>query len=288
MQITLGDFAPFHALDATPVKYKEKNDKVLRPVHPNAGLEALYRKHLITLIDEMQASIDYWATASYRRAPPEIAQDELSSASMREAMRKLSRRWIGRFDEMAKELSVYFAKSVSNRTDAALKKILGEAGFTIDWKLTQAQRDVLNAIVHENVSLIRSIPRDHLQKVEGIVMRSVQAGHDLKQLSTDLREQFGVTKRRAKFISNDQTKKATAMLSRTRYIEVGIEEAIWVHSGGGNHPRPTHVKAGRERVKFNVAEGWFDPHEGQKIFPGTLPNCRCVMRPVLRGITKGK
>jgi uncharacterized protein with gpF-like domain len=37
-------------------KLKSK-DKVLQPVRPNAGVEALYRKRLQALIDEMHRSV---------------------------------------------------------------------------------------------------------------------------------------------------------------------------------------------------------------------------------------
>jgi len=49
--------------------------KVLKPVHPNAGIEAEYRQKLDRLIEEMQASYRHWLTAAYRANEPEIAQD---------------------------------------------------------------------------------------------------------------------------------------------------------------------------------------------------------------------
>jgi hypothetical protein len=64
--------------------------------------------------------------------------------------------------------------------------------------------------------------------------------------------------------------------------ELGLDEAIWVHSGGGKHPRKSHQKAGREKTRFPIAEGWFDPEVGRKIIPGELINCRCVSKAVIR------
>jgi hypothetical protein len=51
-----------------------KTDKILRPVHPNAGLAAEYNRRLDDLIADMQASYEYWLTAQYRKTPP-IAMD---------------------------------------------------------------------------------------------------------------------------------------------------------------------------------------------------------------------
>jgi uncharacterized protein with gpF-like domain len=72
-------------------------------------------------------------------------------------------------------------------------------------------------------------------------MRSVQSGRDLVQLTKDMQEQFGVTHRRAAFIARDQNNNATAAMTRARQDELRLNEAIWVHSGAGKHPRPTHV-----------------------------------------------
>jgi uncharacterized protein with gpF-like domain len=260
-------------------------ETVLRPVHPNAGIEAYYRRRLTALVDEMAASVAYWLTASYRANEPEIAQDGLASNELRDAIRKLVKRWQDRFNEGSDRLAEYFSQSVSKRSDAALKKILKDAGFSVEFKMTRAQRDVLNATVNENVALIKSIPAQYLTQVEGIVMRGVSTGRDLAQITKDLQEQHGVTRRRAAFIARDQSNKATASLSRARMVEIGVEEAIWVHSGGGKHPRPSHLKAGRDRVRYDVKEGWLDPAVGKHILPGELINCRCIGRAVIKGFS---
>ena len=261
----------------------KKNEKVLRPIHPNAGIEALYRQRLIKLIECMDKSVAYWLRASYRKNEPKIAQDESPADALRRSIRKLTARWLRSFDRMAGELAEYFATAVKDRSDAALKKILKDGGWTVEWRMTPAMRDIRDATVHANVQLIKSIPREYLGQVEQIVMRSVQTGRDLGQVSTDLQERLGVSKRRAALIARDQNQKASAAFTRARQIEIGVDEAVWVHSGGGKVPRPSHVKAGRDKQRYNVREGWFDPHEKKYILPGTLINCRCVSRAVIQG-----
>lgn len=276
------------ALDAALPRRPHKAliaDKVLAPVRPNVGLQVAYRRRLTAMLAEMDNSLRYWLEAAYKANPPEIAMDELSSSALRAAMRKLSRRWLKRFDTMAEQLADYFAQSIQDRTDKQLKKNLKDGGFSVEFNMSRAQRDVLNATVQENVSLIKSIPREYLTRVEGMVSRSVQTGRDMKQLSDDLQKAFGVSKRRAAIISRDQNNKATAMLTRARHLELNITENIWVHSHGGKVPRPTHVKAGADGVRFDVAKGWYDPAVGQYIWPGTLINCRCVGRPVIKALT---
>lgn len=264
---------------------KSPKDRILRPVHPNAGIAVAYRKKLDALIEEMATSVDYWLKSAYRNNEPRIAQDELPATALRRALRKLSERWQRRFDEAAPKLAEYFSKSVDKRSAAVLRKILKDGGFSVEFRMTPAQRDILQATIQANVELIKSIPAQYLTQVQGSVMRSVQTGRDLGVLSKELQEHYGVTKRRAAFIARSQNNLATASMTRARQQEIGITEAIWMHSAGGKTPRPSHVKAGRDKTRYDVKVGWFDPDVGKNIFPGELPNCRCVSRAVVKGFS---
>lgn len=255
-------------------------------MRPNVGIECAYRRKLQALVDEMNASLVYWLKASYRANEPLIAQDDaMPATALRNAMRRLARQWQRRFDAAAPALAEYFAQAVTQRSDAALRSILKKGGISVEFKVTPAARDIMQATINQQVSLIRSIPSQYITNVEGLVMRSVQTGRDLGQLTKDLQDQYGVMKRRAAFIARSQNNMATASMTRARQAEIGIKEAIWVHSGGGKEPRPTHLKAGRDRQKYEVATGWFDPAVGEHIWPGQLPNCRCISRSVIPGFT---
>ena len=130
--------------------------RVLPPLHPNAGIRAAYRRRLDALIDEMQASYVYWLRATYRANPPEMANDASPAMELRRELRRLGRQWQKRFDQAAPKLAKYFATSVAERTDGALKSILKDAGMTVAFKATAAQNDALQAAVGENVALIKS------------------------------------------------------------------------------------------------------------------------------------
>ena len=260
----------------------------LAPVRPNVGTAAEYRRRLDALIEEMHRSLAWWLGAAYKQHQPEIsqlAQDASPARELLAVLAKLKRRWLGKFDELAPDLARWFAIAAKDRSDTALRHALRKGGFTVRFRLSRATNDALQAAIGENVALIRSIPERHLAQVEGAVMRSVQQGRDLGSLAAELQQQLGVSKRRAALISRDQNNKATAVIARVRQQELGITQARWVHSGAGKEPRPTHVKAGRDGVVFDLATGWYDPHEKRNIWPGELINCRCVARPVLPGFS---
>ncbi|MDE2106747.1 MAG: phage head morphogenesis protein [Patescibacteria group bacterium] len=250
----------------------------------------------------MQRSLTWWLRAQYRAMPPELAQDAPPDAggfneprrpprrqspamAMRARMKELVRQWQAQFDAAAPDLAKHFTAGATKHSDAALKSALKRAGFSVEFKLTAAQNDVVQATVGQNVALIKSIASEHLSKVEGIVLRSVQAGRDLSSMTEALEHQYGITRRRAAFIARDQNNKATAAVQRVRQVDLGLTEAIWLHSGGGKEPRPTHVKAGHDRQHFDVREGWLDPAVGKRILPGELPGCRCVYRAVVPGFS---
>ena len=258
--------------------------KTLPPVRANAGTEAKYRKRLQDLIREMNDSVLYWLRAAYKANEPAIAQDELPYAALERVIKRLSRRWQKKFDVGAKELAEYFAQQANQRSAQQLARILKDAGFSVEFKMTRAARDVMNASISEQVGLIKSIPQKYFDQVQGDVMRSVQVGRDLSSLTKDLEKNYGVSYRRAAFIARDQNNKATASMTRVRQQELGITEAIWVHSGGGKEPRPTHLAAGKRKQRYDVREGWYDPAEGRHIWPGELINCRCASRAVMPGL----
>ena len=258
---------------------------VLRPVHPNAGIRAAYRKKLLALVDEMLDSYLYWVRAAYRRNPPEMAMDDVPARELEKALAGLAKRWEKNFDTASKELAKYFATKVEKRSSAALQGILKRGGFTVEFKMSAALRDVMTATVAENVSLIKSIAPQFHSQVSVMVMQSVSAGRDLAPLTRQLQKQFGVTRRRAELIARDQNNKATAQITRARYVDLGIQKAVWLHSGGGKTKRPTHVK--QSGKPFDMAEGWYDPDPRVKRFiqPGELINCRCVCRAVVKGFS---
>src|SRR6185437_11069253 len=72
---TLEKLAGETLMPATSLR-RNRNERILRAVRPNAGLEADYRRKLEALVDALHKSTQYWITATYRKNPPKLAQDE--------------------------------------------------------------------------------------------------------------------------------------------------------------------------------------------------------------------
>jgi uncharacterized protein with gpF-like domain len=256
----------------------------LAAVRPNPGVTKAYRDRLDAELRRMQADIVREIERTWRSDPPEMAQDASPAAMLMAALRRLRSRWETGFARLADRESRRFTAQATGHAERSFKAMLRKAGFTVRFQMTREANDVLRATIGEQVGLIKSIASEHLTRVEGMVMRSVQTGRDIGGLKAELQGAFGISSRRAELIARDQNNKATATITRVRQQEIGIQRARWLHSGGGKSPRPSHVKASQDRVTYDITKGWFDPDEQKFIFPGQLVSCRCVSIPIIPGI----
>lgn len=259
----------------------EAPELALRPIRANAGIEAAYRKRLQALARAMAADILKRLKRAYRPAASRLGMDEDPIVTLRTVMRLWGRLWIKRFDDLSTEVAALFARRAQENLDATFRRRLKDAGFTVRFRPTERMTSAYRAVVAENVSLIRSIPRQFAKDVESAVWTSVMRGGAMHELSSEVRRRYGVTYRRAALIARDQNAKAKAVLENARRAELGITEAMWMHSSAGKQPRPTHVAMHGKR--FKIAEGMYDSDEGKWVQPGELINCRCTSRSILPG-----
>ena len=254
--------------------------RTLRPVRPNAGLQAEYRRRLLALVDEMNESITYWVKSQYRQHESAIVGDANPVAALTKTLKELGERWVKKLTDGAKKLAAWHAKKSRTVTDISLKNTLSDIGFSVDFHMTPEMQTAYDAVIAEQVGLIKSIAQQNLTQVETLVMQSVQAGRDLSTLAPELEKRFGITRRRAELIARDQNNKATATLTRVRQKELGIKQAIWLHSHGGKTPRPSRVKA--DGSVYDIDKGMY--LDGKWTWPGVEINCRCVSRSVIPGL----
>lgn len=265
-----------------PLSAPTKKPVTLAPIRPNLGVEVAFQTRLEALIARMNRDVSRQILSAYRRKPPEMAQDASPAATLRALIRGLASDWSKRFSEFGAKWGTRFARDAAGAADRSFASALKRAGFTVSFKMSPAANDVLQASIGEQVNLIKSIPQEYLVDVQGAVMRSVQTGRDIGSLSAELQASYGVSKRRAALIARDQNNKSTAAITRVRQDELGITEAIWLHSAGGRTPRPTHVANSGKR--YSIRDGWLDPASQKKIWPGTEINCRCVSKSLIPGL----
>ncbi len=252
---------------------RERMAKLLRAVHPNAGVRAAYQRRLRKLVDEMQRSTVWWLRAAYRkdeaRIIPDFAQDASPARMLQKVLNRLFRYWMRRWSDEAAKIAGDFIHKTQQRTTSSYEQAFRAAGFTVKMDPSRVRNDVVQALIAENVNLIKSIPQHYFTEVNGLVQRSVSTGRDLGFLTDELEKRYGVTRRRADLIARDQANKATEAIKRVEDERLGVKVGIWVHVPGKytSHGKP-----------FLLSEGLYDSAVGRKVVPGELVACQCEYR----------
>lgn len=268
---------------------KRQQDKVrtLRAVNPNPGIRASYRRALRSMVRAMREDYERRLSELYSVLEPRIVGDAKWRSPMerlQEALGKLADRWTRRFSAFAEKVAPAFVKDVFRRVVKGRKQSFEDAGISKvllkDLSLKdQVMDERVQALIAENVALIRTIPQDCHARIQAMVTRAVAGGQSEASLARDIAKTFGVTERRAGVIARDQTLKATQSIAQTADREMGITEGVWIHVPGRKTSRPTHVKM--DGVKFELGKGLWDSAVSRWVKPGSEILCACKYRPVI-------
>lgn len=256
------------------------DDVVVRAVRANRGVQCWYQRQLQALVRDMANSMLLHIRVAYREAPA-IGFAHDSTETLSRSLKKWGDAWTQKLDATSDTIANQFARKNRRHFDHAFKSALRDAGFTVRFAPTRGMVQAYKAVIAENVNLIRSIAPQFLKDVQSDVWASVMKGGAMAQLSRDIKKSYGVSWRRAALIARDQNNKARAVFEEQRRKELGITEAVWLHSAGGKVPRPTHVAMNNKRYK--IAVGMYDSNVQKNVWPGTEINCRCVSKSVFPG-----
>ena len=108
-------------------------------------------------------------------------------------------------------------------------------------------REALRTWRDRNVRLISTIPRDSLAEMDNIIMEGYRNGTSTTQIMKDIQEQYGVSKRRARFIARDQVRMAmTCFATAMRRIAWNSAGRAKLSSGWQGHGL-AQLSKGREQ-----------------------------------------
>jgi SPP1 gp7 family putative phage head morphogenesis protein len=200
-----------------------------------------------------------------------------------------------RLNALAKKWEPVFGKLSSKLSERMVRRTLKHSAVTLGMSLRQISKDfeintryidarlkqVITASTEEAASLIRLIPQQYLGDVQGAVMRSITTGRGLRDLVPTLNRLYDGRLKHARMVALDQTRKAYANINAARLQKVGCESFVWIHTGGGVHPRKDHIALSGKEYRFDHPPV-IGVMYGQEVhgLPAQMPNCRCVMKPV--------
>ena len=174
-----------------------------------------------------------------------FAMDSTIGSQSRILINALMDKFTQLFDKKANGLAESMLERTLRYSKASLHSSLKQLSGGLSLKtgvVPEGMEDVVKATIEENVSLIRSIPEQYFKNITGSVMRSITTGQGLKDLVPDLAKYTGEVDRRTKNLALDQTRKAYNSVNKERMQSIGVKQFEWVHSGGGQHPRESHLK----------------------------------------------
>lgn len=170
---------------------------------------------------------------------------------------------------------------------AAAKKALG-----IDLAAVIHDEDIADYVetaVARNVSLITGFSDDLIKRIEQTVYENSIAGNTVATLKAKLKEQFGISDRRAQLIARDQIGKFNSDLNRTRQTQAGVTEYGFLTSNDERVRKNHSAMEGKtcrwdDASKYRADDGTWQSRSsigGVNLHPGQDYQCRCVSRGIV-------
>jgi len=254
-----------------------------KPLHYPAAVAERYQHALERLISPMLKEYERELNTLWTELSPEIAQDASLTSQARMRLAKLKAKFDKLFRLSAPTIVDRVLNGVDKHSALSLKESLMKltGGVTLTTSIMPAAlKESMKASTIENVALIKSIQAKYHERIESAVMRSIQRGGEgRKTIIDEIRSIGKVSERRAKLISSDQTRKATAASNKFRSEALGIKKFKWVHSRGGVDQRIKHLNADGNIYSYDDPPKIGD--KGEAVLPGEAINCRCVAVPVI-------
>ena len=167
------------------------------------------------------------------------------------------------------------ARQVSAFNKRQFHQVLRSAYGVDIFKTEPWLKEVLEIYEANNIKLIRSIPQQYLDSLNGKVVNAVRTGMPPKDLAKYIKQTYKVPTNRAKLIARDQIAKLNGQLTKERQTQIGVTEYRW-----------RGMLDERERDEHEEREGqvfkWDDPPEDGH--PGEPIQCRCYAEALLPGL----
>lgn len=280
-----------------------------KPLNFNVGLQRWYVRELTKLVDDLTKEVLKELKPLYKEYQDQIKYTTDASISSQARIKINSLRDL--FERKFKDRGRKFAERMVRKTNrfanttfwAMMNEMFKKqedvkkaGGFLLKGSaITPEKEEVMKALVYENVSLITNIQTHYFEQITGAVMRSIESGLGVSHIEDELLKYKGMTKRRAKNVAIDQTRKAYNSINYRNMQDAGIKKCEWVHSGGSQKPRDYHKTrwdgvSGLKDGKPNGLNGFIfrldqlpviDLKTGQRGKPGDLPYCHCRMAAVV-------
>ena len=260
----------------------------LKPIQPDKVIGIEYQSRLVKEIKKLKAEL----LDEIRSCYGELAQDANPVTQIDFALKRIFDKFGKRFDNLAKLLSVRFVNQISLSTRRKLQAAAKDLLTIEPDKQFKNLLLIKQALIKENVQLIKDLPEKMYNQIHGDLMRNFATGGNLQKSEKELLNaglppltktikgievRVKSAEKRARFISRDQLFKANGIINNARMLDNGITKSEWNHSHGDKTPRPDHLAANGKIYEND--KGCLI--SGEYLLPGQLINCTCFATPVI-------
>jgi len=172
-------------------------------------------------------------------------------------------------DKISSDLQKQFSESVAD-----------VEGITVEPEITpgiaKAMREKLTLATDLE---IKNFSIELTQELRAKVQQNLFAGGRADRLQKILEAEYGIAKRKARFIAEQETSLAVSKYREERYKEIGSTEYIWSTSNDAL-VREDHQELNKRVFSWN-SPPIVDTARGRRANPGEDYNCRCVAIPIL-------
>lgn len=168
------------------------------------------------------------------------------------------------------------------RTVPALESI------SVPAEITSEMRAAITASLTENLELyIKKFAAEEIPELRGLVEQNAFAGGRADRLAQIIEARYGVGKRKAQFLAEQETSLLVSQYREQRYKRLGVTQYVW-STAGDSRVRPaagTHSANNHRRLDGRTFS-WDSPPvvdvaTGRRCHPGQDFGCRCTAMPIL-------
>lgn len=158
-------------------------------------------------------------------------------------------------------------------------------GIGVPAEFTPAMRKQLNQELTQSLELsVKDFTQEMVADLRQLVEQNALKGMRSDKLAAIIEAKFGVTKRKAEFLADQETGLLMAKYRQARYQDIGSQEYVWECSLANGRPdarvRPDHAKLQGRRFAWTNPPVC-DTATGRRCNPGEDFRCRCVAKAII-------
>lgn len=272
---------------------KNKKYKRGKPLHYNISDQLQYAGELRRLVEKMRNETEREIKKFF--GTPVAEKYFIADAGIADSAQSMINKLKSKFFKIFSEKAFEFTEKMAEKTvrssaialESSFEKLVESRAINMNF-IPKELKQGIKSVINENVSLITGISEEYFKNITSAVMTSITTGGGVDSLIKNLKRKYELTDTKARNIAFDQTRKAYNAINKQRMTAVGYDEFEWLHSGGGMHPRKSHLAMNGKIYSFDklpvinqeqVDKGYEAPVHG---IPGQAINCGCTMIPVYR------